>query len=118
MTYIREHADPVVAELFAGEWQTREKQEMAKRLKDDRLLCAVSALLDSENGKLVLYELINATGVFASSFTGNSATYYLEGKRAVGLYLYQLLMTADPHALQKLVDFAREEQQRGKRNDE
>jgi len=102
--------DPVLDELFAPEREQLVRQAQARRRHDSRLTLAVRELLESENGKLLFFALINETGVFGSSFTGNSATYYLEGKRAVGLYLYHLLMTANPNALQKLVDFARNEQ--------
>lgn len=105
--------DTVIAELFASDRHKHEQERQLQSLRNERLLTAMRDLMASDNGKLLLFELINATGVFAGSFTGNSHTFYLEGKRAVGLFLYQLIMTADPHALQKLVDFAREQARSG-----
>lgn len=46
---------------------------------------ALKSLLKSENGRWFLMRLLDMTGVMANSFTGNSTTFYNEGRRQVGL---------------------------------
>lgn len=101
--------DPAIAELFAVETERKAKLTREQERRADRLRLAAQNLLNHPDGKLLLFRLIEMTGVFASSFTGNSTTFFNEGRRSVGLDLYRLLMTADPLALQKLVEFRREE---------
>ena len=109
--------DRAIAELFAVENERAAKLSREQQRRVDRLRLAAQNLLNNPDGLLLLFHLIEATGVFASSFTGNSATFYNESRRSVGLELYRLLMTADPLALQKLVDFRRDElQQEENRN--
>lgn len=101
--------DQAITELFAVENERTAKLTREQERRAERLRLAAVNLLNNPDGKLLLFRLIEETGVFASSFTGNSTTFYNEGRRSVGLGLYRLLMTADPLALQKLVDFRREE---------
>lgn len=103
--------DHAVDELFAVETQRAAKLTNEQQRRADRLRLAVTNLLNTPDGKVFLFRLIELTGVFASSFTGNSATFYNEGRRAVGLEIYRLIMTADPLAIQKLVEFRRNELQ-------
>lgn len=104
------HGDPAMEELFGPELRERGRREEERFQEREELLAATRNLLRAEWGKLFLFRLINETGVFTPSFTGNSETFYREGRRAVGLYLYRLLMQADPQALQKLIDYRREKQ--------
>ncbi len=57
--------------------------EEAKKLRMDYR----EVLLGSAAGKRVLSDLLNACGVFESSFTGNSRTFYNEGRREIGIIL-------------------------------
>lgn len=102
--------DAAVRELFAPEIRAQEEVRLRRGLAGEKLRLAARNLLDSEDGKLFICEVLDETGTFASSFTGNSSTFFLEGKRYVGLFIYQVLMLADPLALQKLLDFRREHQ--------
>ena len=42
-------------------------------------------LMSSKQGRRVVWRLLGKAGVFQSSFTGNSETFFREGKRAMGL---------------------------------
>lgn len=101
--------DPVIQELFNSENKSQEKIALKKNRQTEQLRLAVSNLLENNDAKLFICHILDQTGTFTSSFTGNSATFFLEGKRFIGLYIYQLLMLADPLALQKLLEFRREE---------
>lgn len=43
--------------------------------------------LTTAAGKRVLSDLLNSCGVFEGSFTGNSRTFFNEGRREIGLIL-------------------------------
>jgi hypothetical protein len=102
-----EENDPVLQELYQDALSAKDRAEGRSKALSDRMRVAALNLLRSEDGQEFLFWLINLTGIFAPAFTGNSATFFLEGKRSVGLEVYRLLMEADPLALQKIVDFQR-----------
>jgi len=104
--------DDTITELFSAELKSQEEIRLEQGLEGEKLRTAVTGLMASDAGRRFICAVLDQTGVFKSSFTGNSATFFLEGKRAVGLYIYQLLMTADPMAMQKLITF-RIEQRKG-----
>lgn len=54
------------------------------------------AMLELPAGRRVLMRLIDGTGVFIRSFTGNSETFYREGRRAVGLDLVEHIEQVKP----------------------
>lgn len=62
--------------------QTFIREHMAERDKQ-----ALEALLNSEDGRWFLMRLLDKTKVMSDSFTGNSATFYNEGRRKVGVDL-------------------------------
>ena len=82
----------------------------------ETLRLAAQNLLRAPHGQEFLYWLINLTGVFTPSYTGNNNTFYLEGRRAIGLEIYRLLMAADPTALQTIIDFQRHKETSKRRN--
>lgn len=102
--------DSVVRTLFETESKAQEEITIRQDRNLDRLRLAVSNLMQTEEGKMFICAVLDQTGTFTSSFTGNSTTFFLEGKRFIGLYIYQLLMLADPLALQHLLEFRREQE--------
>ena len=48
---------------------------------------ALKSILKSTEGRWFLMRLLDATGVNSNSFTGNTTTFFNEGKRQVGLEL-------------------------------
>ena len=48
---------------------------------------SLMSLLKNKEGRWFLMRLLDATGINANSFTGNSHTFFNEGKRQVGLEL-------------------------------
>jgi hypothetical protein len=63
----------------------------------------VRELLSKSFGKEVIWHILSMCNIYGDTFTGNSHTYYLEGKRAVGLEILQMLEDADPTAYPKLL---------------
>ena len=52
-------------------------------------------MLSSAEGRRVFWKILSHAGLYKSSFTGNSNTFFLEGKRSEGLYWLDELMQAD-----------------------
>lgn len=48
-------------------------------------------LMGSKRGRRIVSRLLDETGVFRTSFTGNSETFFREGQRNVGLGLMALI---------------------------
>jgi hypothetical protein len=44
-------------------------------------------LMANKQGRRIVRRLLAESGVYRSSFTGNSETFFREGKRALGLFL-------------------------------
>jgi len=71
----------------------------------------VREVLKLRAGKEVLWYILSLTNLYGDNFTGNSQTFYLEGKRAIGLQILQLLEDADPTAYPRLLLDKQKEQE-------
>lgn len=80
---------------------------MSKKTNEElehHVLCEnVRELLKHRYGKEVIWHLLSFCDIYSDTFTGNSHTFYLEGKRSVGLQFLQLLEEADPTAYARLL---------------
>lgn len=47
------------------------------------------AVMSSVEGRRFIWRFLSSTNLFQQSFTGNSETYFREGKRAIGLMLFR-----------------------------
>lgn len=56
----------------------------------------VKWLMKSRQGRRIAWRLLELTGVFRSSFTGNNETFFREGMRNVGLVLMAQINEACP----------------------
>jgi hypothetical protein len=78
-----------------------------KKSHDEReyeILCEnVRMLLATRQGKDFVWHVLGLCNLYTSTFTGNSQTFYLEGKRDVGLDILKLLEDADPTIYPKLI---------------
>lgn len=73
---------------------------MAKKKHPDevayRNLCNnMREVTKSTAGKEIIWSILAMCGLYSESFTGNSQTFYMEGKRAVGLEILQVMEDAD-----------------------
>jgi hypothetical protein len=75
----------------------KEKRKREQELKD------VSDVLMSPHGRRFVWRYLEKCGVYRSSYTGNSQTFFLEGERNIGLQLMTDIMDANPELYLKLV---------------
>lgn len=74
-----------------------------KTSDDERLKLAYQAVMQDENGILVLRDLIKKTHVLKSSFTADSkVTAFKEGERNIGLYVIANMSKADKELCDKV----------------
>ena len=75
-----------------------EQERRRRDLEDMRTILALPA------GRRFYWRLLGECGIFKTSFTGNSTTFFNEGMRQVGLKLLGDLAKADPTAYLKIVE--------------
>jgi hypothetical protein len=71
----------------------REISEERQRLVD------LKALLELPHGRRFIWWMLDAAGVYKSSFTGNSTTFFNEGRRDLGLQLLAKIAESSPESL-------------------
>lgn len=60
-------------------------------------------LLSHVEGRRIAWRLLEECGVFKLSFTGNSTTFFNEGKRSIGNKFYSEMVHADADAFVKMI---------------
>ena len=78
--------------------QERSKEERARLEKHARQEERedVKWLMKYRQGRRIVWRLLELTGVFRSSFTGNNETFFREGMRNIGLMLLAQINEACP----------------------
>lgn len=66
------------------------KEALIEQRKDD-----IKELLHMPAGRRFLHRILSECKVYSSTFTGNATTYYLEGKRDIGLWLMNEMALLD-----------------------
>jgi len=59
---------------------------------------ALLFILQTEQGRMYLHDLMSFCNFYSDCFTGNSETYYKEGMRNVGLKIFADIGKVDPNA--------------------
>lgn len=70
-----------------GQERNKEQSEERHKLAADQEKADMQWLMSSKRGRRIMWRLLERTGVYRSSFTGNSETFFREGARNVGLML-------------------------------
>jgi len=71
------------------------KKKSPEELEYHALIENVRELMKLRQGKEVIWYILSLCNLYGDIFTGNSRTFYEEGKRAVGLEILGLLEEAD-----------------------
>jgi len=78
--------------------------EKAQNLKRDLFLGDFRKVLSMPEGLRVFSEIMDMCHVFAPSFTGNSQTFFNEGARSIGLFIFGSIMDCDPKFYMKMIE--------------
>jgi len=71
----------------------KRKTKVQLRIENERE--EMRQLLEKKWGRNILWRLLEQTGVYKPSFTGNSETFFKEGRRSVGLAILDMIFDAD-----------------------
>lgn len=73
------------------------------RFGRERELEDMKFILSTPQGQRVLWRYLEHCGIYRDSFTGNSSTFYNEGRRSIGIKLLEDITTASPDAYIKML---------------
>lgn len=73
-------------DIRAQERRMNESKDAKKRIRDKEVE-DVKLIMSSREGRRFVWRLLEMCGVYRSSFTGNSETFFREGQRNIGLML-------------------------------
>jgi len=76
-----------------------EEVELAEQRREEGDLRKV---LSIPEGRRFVWKMLSRAGVFRSSFTGNSHTFFNEGKREIGLGMFEDVMTVNSEMFVKM----------------
>lgn len=86
------------AEYDAGDEGQVKKKKTKTQIHKEQDIEDLKGILDSAGGRRFLWKLLEECGVYKISFTGNSHTFFNEGKRQIGLRLIEDIFDASPSA--------------------
>lgn len=95
--------DKALVKNAADPEQVKEAADKEK-FKREHEIDDVRYILASQQGRRFIWKYLDFCGVFRTSFTGNSETFFKEGIRNVGLKILADLNEADPMAYVKILD--------------
>ena len=79
------------------------KKKSQDEVERDLLQSNVRELLKTKYGQAFIWEVLSICDLYGHHFTGNSTTFFNEGKRAVGLAILELLEDVDPEAYARML---------------
>jgi hypothetical protein len=74
------------------------KLSFKAKLGREQEVSDIRKILESDYGRRFVWRYLTTAGVFQTSFTGNSTTFFNEGRRDVGLKILADVMEAMPDA--------------------
>lgn len=89
-------------DIRGQERQTDEASQLAKA-RQQLVINDFKWVIRDKRGRRFVWRLLESTGVFRSSFTGNSETYFREGARNVGLQVLGMIHEHAPEAYQLML---------------
>ena len=83
--------------MYEDDFEIRKANiEEIKRKEREKEIEDLKKVLSLVEGRRLLWRLMGKAGVFHTSFTGNSTTFFNEGKREIGLLILNEVMNASP----------------------
>ena len=71
----------------ASDTESLDIRKRLERRRDNRQRGNIKQIMSTEAGREFMWTLLDRCGIYRSSFTGNSETFFREGERNIGLYL-------------------------------
>jgi len=68
------------------------KASLLKQQRDEDM----TKLLSETYGRRIMWRMLERCGIYKTSFTGNSTTFFNEGRRAVGLETLEEIIASSP----------------------
>lgn len=65
----------------------QEARELEEKLAREQEVNDLKNVMSDKSGRRFVWSLLEKTGLYRSSMTGNSQTFFLEGQRNIGLML-------------------------------
>ena len=78
----------------SDEKSVKSAKQKDKNIRDTELE-DIRLLLSKQWGRRLVWRLLEQTGMYRTSFTGNSTTFFNEGQRNIGLWLVDEVWLAD-----------------------
>ena len=77
----------------AAQEAKQKERQVEEAIKRD----AYKKVFNTPEGRVILKDIFQKAGMWFTTFTGNSQTYFNEGKRELGLYVLKRVTRADPN---------------------
>lgn len=94
----------------ADRQQVRETEDKLARQRKQELN-DVRSIMQTPEGRRYIWRMLGETGVFRTSFTGNSTTFFNEGMRNVGLKILADVNEASPELYYQMQTEARRKEE-------
>lgn len=91
----------------------QEKRNATARRKAEQYIADFQWMMDNPRGRRLMHAWLKKSGLYEKSYTGNSETYYREGRRSFGIDLLQDVNTLSPDKYVTML-----EEQRNDRTDD
>lgn len=96
-----------------GQEDAREQRKFRDRVASDLEAEDFKWLMSDKRGRRIVHRWLTKAGVWRSSFTGNSETFFREGQRNIGL---MLLDQINAHCPEHYARMLKEHKDDGRRN--
>ena len=97
------------APYVASDEQTVEERQVEQELQRKQELHDIKALLDLPAGVRFFRRMVVDSKMFSTTFTGNSQSYFLEGRRSLALQYFGDIAEADSNKIAELIVLNQEE---------
>lgn len=83
--------------------------EQSELLKKSLLKKSVQSVMETKDSRRYILTVLKECNVFGSVFTGNSRTFFLEGRRDIGLKMYKEIQEVCKEEFELMIKEGREE---------
>lgn len=89
----------------------REEQRKTEAIAQQTELNDMRQIMATDYGRRFMWNLLAKAGVYRTSFTGNSTTFFNEGQRNIGLMMQSQILQACPEQYIVMLNESKEQQE-------